>query len=186
MAHAGGSADSAERAAVAVLTAIGGHLSPGHRGLVADELSPALAAALATPRDVAAPIEEHVLVPGMTVGRARELVASVCRVLVEELSTEAVQIIRNTVPSLATYFVRPSPAAARARGRVDSLAAGRPGSQHPISEAANQAQTESVVAENPHGATKLSSSEGATQERDHTTLAEGAPDRGRSIARSRT
>jgi hypothetical protein len=58
-----------------------------------------------------------------------------------------------------------------------TLATGRPGSQHPVSEAHPEtAQERSVVnAENPHAETKLSSSRGTTQERRAETLATGAP-----------
>ncbi|MDC3960034.1 DUF2267 domain-containing protein [Polyangium jinanense] len=62
-------------------------------------------------------------------------------------------------------------------GKGNTLATGRPGSQKPLSEARpERAHAESVVrAENPHQETKLSSSCGLTQEREHETLAEGEP-----------
>ncbi len=60
---------------------------------------------------------------------------------------------------------------------IDSLASGRPGSRHPLSEArADRTQAHSVVREaNPHGDTKLSSAHGTTQERLGETLASGKP-----------
>ncbi|MDI3290009.1 DUF2267 domain-containing protein [Polyangium sp. 15x6] len=62
-------------------------------------------------------------------------------------------------------------------GKGNTLATGRPGSQKPLSEARpERAHAESVVrTENPHGETKLSSSRGLTQVREHETLAEGEP-----------
>jgi hypothetical protein len=66
----------------------------------------------------------------------------------------------------------PEPPRAPAPG---TLATGRPGSRHPLSEArADRAHAHSVVREeNPHGATKLSSAPGLTQEREGETLASG-------------
>ncbi|HEU4729833.1 MAG TPA: hypothetical protein VFT22_18180, partial [Kofleriaceae bacterium] len=106
------------------------------------------------------------------------------RVLVEELSTEAIVAIRAAVPaSLATLLeamaepseseLLPPPAWQRPR---ETLAGGRPGSHHPVSEAHGPgAHTDSIAADNPHSATKLSSSSGTTQERHHETIAEGQP-----------
>jgi hypothetical protein len=60
-------------------------------------------------------------------------------------------------------------------GHGDTLAEGRPGSRHPLSEArSDRSQSESVVAtENPHADTKLSSAHGLTQEREGESLATG-------------
>jgi hypothetical protein len=62
-------------------------------------------------------------------------------------------------------------------GRGTTLATGRPGSRHPVSEAhEDRAHTESIArSDDPHGDTKLSSSRGLTQERLRETLAEGRP-----------
>lgn len=160
------SAGAAERATVAVLAGMGGHLTTAHREIVANELPPALGAALLDAEDLAVPLLRHVLAPGMSVGHARELIASVCRVLVEELSGNAVRTLRTHVPSIATYLAEPAPETTPTRARSESLAAGRPGSRHPISESAgSRSHVESVGVPNPHGATKLSSSTGSTQER---------------------
>ncbi|MBX3231426.1 MAG: hypothetical protein KIT84_10810 [Labilithrix sp.] len=69
-------------------------------------------------------------------------------------------------------------------GRGHTLATGRPGSRHPISEARHAgAHAESVVrSDNPHGDMKLSSARGTTQEREHEDLAEGKPGADRNLA----
>jgi uncharacterized protein (DUF2267 family) len=69
----------------------------------------------------------------------------------------------------------PHPTATHAPS-LSTLARGRPGSRHPVSEAAAPAsgQTHSVArSDNPHGDTKLSSAHGLTQERLDETLATG-------------
>lgn len=61
--------------------------------------------------------------------------------------------------------------------RIDTLAQGRPGSRHPLAEAAPPSgQTHSVARnEDPHAETKLSSAQGLTQERLGDSLAAGRP-----------
>ncbi|HVJ94701.1 MAG TPA: DUF2267 domain-containing protein [Labilithrix sp.] len=81
----------------------------------------------------------------------------------------------------------PHPAPIRAASHA-TLASGKPGSRHPLSEAAPKAaQTHSVaLSEEPHRDTKLSSSEGLTQERLDDSLAKGRPPAAqRSIANAR-
>ena len=180
-AHAGVFADRAARAVHAVLAGLGAYLGEADRQLVGSELPPAIGAALHAGGGLATPIEERVREPGSTAGEAWELVASVCRVLAEELSAEAVAAVRDRAPaSIAALLAAPgrdAPRHAAPAAHRDTLAAGRPGSRHPVSEApASRAQTGSVAGEaNPHGATKLSSTPGSTQERRHETLAEGHP-----------
>jgi hypothetical protein len=83
----------------------------------------------------------------------------------------------------ATGAASPPPGANRRR---DTLAEGRPGSHHPVSSAHRPgAQSESLAADNPHAATKLSSTTGTTQERHRATLAEGRPGTPYPIAGSR-
>lgn len=188
--HAGAPADRAGRATRAVLAGIGSYLSASHRQLIADELPPALATALLADPGVGTPIAERVLAPGITAGRARELIASVCRVLAEELSAEAVRALRGCLPPDLAALLEPAARERTARiapgARRETLAAGHPGSRQPASEAsAQRTQTESIAAENPHAATKLSSTAGSTQERRHETLAEGRPGSARSIADAR-
>jgi hypothetical protein len=63
------------------------------------------------------------------------------------------------------------------RARQGTLATGRPGSSHPISEAsADRTQRESIAAsENPHADTKLSSTPGVSSVRSGRSLASGKP-----------
>jgi hypothetical protein len=60
---------------------------------------------------------------------------------------------------------------------LSTLAHGRPGSLHPIAEAAPASGHAHSIARNddPHGDTKLSSSTGLTQERLRESLATGRP-----------
>ncbi|AUX36966.1 MULTISPECIES: DUF2267 domain-containing protein [Sorangium] len=62
-------------------------------------------------------------------------------------------------------------------GHGSTLATGRPGSRHPLSEAHPATAHAGSVArsDEPHAETKLSSSRGLTQERLGDTLAEGRP-----------
>lgn len=66
-----------------------------------------------------------------------------------------------------------------------TLAEGRAGSRHPVSEAApHGAQSGSVAEANPHGDAKLSSARGLTQEALGDTLAEGKPGPRRTLGES--
>jgi uncharacterized protein (DUF2267 family) len=180
-AHAGVPTALAERATRAVLAGMGGTLTSAGRELVADELPAGLGAAILAGGPLATPVEDHVLALGVTAGQARELIASVCRVLVEELSCEAVDALRVGVPAaLAALLVEPAadepPPRPAPERRHDTLAEGRPGSRRPLSDASGRgAQRGSIADDNPHAATKLSSASGQVQERRHETLAEGRP-----------
>lgn len=185
-AHAGVPIALAEQATRAVLAGMGRTLTPAGRELVADELPAGLGAVVLAGGSLATPIEEQVLELGVTTGQARELIASVCRVLVEELSSEAVDTLRVGIPAaLAALLVAPvsdePPPRPAPGGRRDTLAEGRPGSHHPLSDASSPAaqrgpQLGSIADDNPHAATKLSSTTGSTQERRRETLAEGHPE----------
>lgn len=188
--HAGVPIERAEDVTRIVLSGLGSYLSPATQEFVADELPAALALALREATGVAVPLDERMLAAGITAGRARELVASVCHVLAEALSTEALALLRAGLPApLAALLVTPAQdlAARTAEPRRNAtLAGGRPGSRHPISESRPlPAQTGSVAEPNPHGAAKLSSSPGMTQERRHETFADGQPDLGRPLAGNR-
>jgi uncharacterized protein (DUF2267 family) len=180
-AHAGVPVALAEQATRTVLAGMGGTLTPAGRELVADELPAGLGAAILAGGSLATPIENHVVALGVSLGQARELIASVCRVLVEELSSEAVDALRVGVPTaLAALLVEPVSDAPTPRPvldpRRDTLADARPGSRQPMSEAPGRgAQRGSIADANPHAATKLSSTAGASQDRHRETLAEGRP-----------
>jgi uncharacterized protein (DUF2267 family) len=110
--HAGVPIGEARTAACAVLSAIGGSLGDARRQFVADELPLELRAAVLDASTRAVPLEERLLAPGERVARARELIASVCRVLAEELSSEALAMLRAALPAeLSRLLERPPPAA---------------------------------------------------------------------------
>lgn len=178
-AHAGVGLELAERTARAVMSVIGGYLSSARQQMIAEELPPALAEALLATEDRGHPVDEHRLVRGTRAGQERELVASVCRVLAEELSDDVLDVLRGALPPRFGALLI-APASERRLGPIPhrhhaTLAAGRPGSSHPISETGPAPrQHASVAADNPHATTKLSSA--APPEVNRRTLADYRPD----------
>jgi len=185
--HRGGfrSPADAEGAVRAVLTVLGEALSPGACGWVADEVPPALADLLRvrthvrglTDADVYHRVAER---EHAQLGFAREHTGVVLEALAAVLSPYARERLAGGLPSgmavlLEPPAVVPAPTpVVRAREQT-TLASGRPGSRHPLSEARpDRAHRESVArADNPHDDTKLSSSHGLTQEREDDSLARG-------------
>ena len=161
-----------------VLAWIGSCLWPRERDLVADELPAGFAAAVRRADGLAITLEGH----------HREIVASVCRILAEELSTEAIELLQRTLPAALRELLVAGAPEGQEPSHVEvarsSLAEGRPGARTPLSEAhPTRVQRGSVVAEpNPHGATKLSSTPGKAEERKHATLAGGRPGSKRPLA----
>ena len=108
-AHAGVSAERAEVVTRAVLARIGGSLTPEHRQLIAEELPPALAAAVLSPE---ASVDEAMST------HQRELVVSVYRVLAEELSADGLDWLRTSLPPrISKLLVAGAPTAAEVRMR---------------------------------------------------------------------
>jgi hypothetical protein len=72
-------------------------------------------------------------------------------------------------------------------GRGRTLAAGRPGSRHPLSEAKHSgAHTHSVArSQNPRRDTKVSSTSGSSARREKRTLAEGKPGSERPLSETK-
>jgi uncharacterized protein (DUF2267 family) len=139
-AHAGVSRALAEYSLRAVVIGIGAYLSPDSRRLIAEELPAPLVGALESAVDDRKPIEDRVQLTGMTDGQTRELVASVCRVLAEELSDDAVHVLIASLPAkISTMFVRASADVQRAE--------------------LHHHQSHSVRHPNPHGDIKLSTAE---------------------------
>jgi len=181
-AHLGATTLQVDRACELVLRRFAGWLTPAERLLFVGELPRSFGALFEHPDESRAlPLEEQLVPLGLTVGRAREVVASVCHVLGEQLSDDMLARLRRALPAwIAAYAVRPAAEAtvpvARAARRNDTLAEGHPGSHAKLSDArADRTQQASVAAANPHGDAKLSSATGMTQEREHETLAEGHP-----------
>jgi uncharacterized protein (DUF2267 family) len=179
-AHLGAPMLEVERACEVVLGAFAGWLSPADRQLFAGELPSSLAAKLEDV-GVALPVEEQLVALGLTIGQSREVVASVCHVLGEQLSDDVLARLQRALPrSVAAFVVRPvadeTVTTSRAARRYDTLAEGRPGSHAPVSEGrADRTQQDSIATDNPKSDAKLSSATGTTQEREHETLAEGHP-----------
>jgi uncharacterized protein (DUF2267 family) len=183
--------DSQVQAAVdATLEAIGRLLVSDERRLLLQTLPAALGAVVEkanrqptlSPHELFAGIARH---EGVRLGFAREHEQVVCRALSEILPDETVNRLQRHLPILGELFAAPerisSAESVERSGHVrpldTTLAAGRPGSRHPLSEArAERAQAQSVVlSDDPHADTKLSSARGLTQEREHETLADGKP-----------
>ncbi len=115
-------------------------------------------------------------------GFAVEHASVVCQAVAETLSPAALYRLREALPdAISALFTPPEPDERFEHVHLDpsrhTLAEGRPGSRHPVSEAPPvRAHTHSVVqSDNPHGDTKLSSASGLTQEREQETLAAGHP-----------
>ena len=129
-AHAGVTVNSAEAITRTMLARIGTALTPVHRRQVADELPPALAQAVMTPE-----VMPDIIVDDAISVHGRELIASVCRVLAEELSGEALGWLRGELPPrLADLLVPGAPPTDTAPAHGTNLATGRPGSTRPLSE----------------------------------------------------
>ena len=114
---------------------------------------------------------------GISLGRARERVQIVLAVLGSLLPEETKKLLERKLPAevFALFDERAESAPPAHRVHGHTLATGRGGSSHPVSEAApRRAHSESVaLSRNPHGDTKLSSARGLTQERLDETLATG-------------
>jgi uncharacterized protein (DUF2267 family) len=125
-AHAGVTLERAELTSRTVLARIGAALTPVHRRQISDELPPALAQAVMAPEVM---VEEAVSL------HERELIASVYRVLAEELSGEAVQWLRSELPKRMSELLVPgAPPAEETPVHGHDLASGKPGSSRPLSE----------------------------------------------------
>ena len=134
--HSGANAELAGSVAPEIVAGIAAYLTPAQRDLVADELPEELATEVWRVDLLATPIEERILGPSISVGRAHELVASMCRTLAEVLSIEAIDALRSSLPSeLGAWLEPPSNSLDRSPRSAYTLASGRPGSSHPISEA---------------------------------------------------
>lgn len=117
-------------------------------------------------------------------GIAREHVNIVLQVLGSALEDDVRQRLVRGLPRelgqqlLPSSYGEPPPYATGAHAPpLNTLASGRPGSRHPVSEAAPDRAHAHSVARNasPHSETKLSSSHGLTQERHRESLASGHP-----------
>jgi uncharacterized protein (DUF2267 family) len=189
IAHAGlRDAEQAERATRAVLQVLAQRLSRSEAQALADELPSALAPALREGRfdhefDLSELYARVACLEGVTLGFAVEHTLSVCQVVAEAISADALGRIHRALPDPMAALFTPRPVTIdealprHAPAHRDTLAEGHPGRRGALGVAGRErAHSESVVrAENPHADTKLSSSRGVTQEREHESLATGRP-----------
>jgi hypothetical protein len=131
-------------------------------------------------------------------GQAVEHAQVVCRALARLLPEETLVHVRKDLPVEVAALFDPGDdrhdaplyeAVARPVGKVvrETLATGRPGARHPLSESRPEtAQRDSIArSDSPHASTKLATARGLTQERLGETLAEGEPGPHRPIATAR-
>jgi uncharacterized protein (DUF2267 family) len=187
----------AGRALKATLAALGERLDEDARGALARALPEKLGAMLHRKHrgafDVAEFYDRVRKREGVSLGFAREHAQVVCRVLGERLPAAKLRELDEGLPeSFAALFHPPRQAEPPPEHRLPhgerrhTLATGRPGATHPLSDSAPPgAQSHSVVREaNPHADTKLSSAPGMTQERLDDSLATAHPDGQRTIAKA--
>jgi uncharacterized protein (DUF2267 family) len=192
----GGTLQDARRAIRSVVAALGERLPDEERRALAENLPPGWAHVLhirkyGGPFDVAEFYERVRRREGSTLGFAREHAQVVCRVMTESLPFLMLQRIERALPETFGELFRsgralgePPPHRLVHAERAHTLATGRPGSQHPVSESPPPAGHHHSIAcsDNPHEETKLSSAHGLTQERLEESLATAHPDSTRSIA----
>ncbi|MCY1075933.1 DUF2267 domain-containing protein [Archangium lansingense] len=183
----------AERTVRAVLEVLGERLSWPVVQALAEDLPDSLAAGVrgVAPHQDFNLAELHARVAdrmGLPLGVAVEHTGLVCQFLTEALSPGTLHRVREALPEpMSALFTPREPVEGfeyvRLKPGHHTLAEGRPGSQHPVSEVRpERAQSHSVVrADNPHGDTKLSSAAGLTQEREEETLASGHPGSDRPV-----
>ena len=129
----------------------------------------------------------------VNLGFAREHAQAVCRVLGELLPTGAKSVLADELPAGVRELLEgrdegaPPPHPTAHGPRHHTLATGRSGSAHPISDSAPRRAHEHSVAKNadPHGETKLSGAHGLTQEDVGDSLATAHPDERRWISGSK-
>jgi uncharacterized protein (DUF2267 family) len=196
-------AEETERAIYVTLRALGERLNEAEAQALASGLPDALAMHFGQARHecdfgVDELYDRVARREGIPLGFGKEHAQSVCQILGESLELEQrEQLTSHLPPDFAELFEpRPIPTPCSRPAHIDApvgpgegttLATGRSGSRHPLSEARPEnAQTHSVVrSDNPHADTKLSSSQGTTQERLHESLATGTPGPEHPISKTR-
>jgi len=197
------SEEETERVLDVTVRAIGERLTASEAHALANGLPEALAMRLESARyerdfDVDEFCDRVARREGVSLGFGREHAEAVCQVIGEALEPEQrTRLTSHLPPDFAALFeprTTPMPPARPAHidppvtlGEGRTLATGRFGSRHSLSEGhPDRAQTHSVVrSENPHADTKLSSSEGTTQERLEESLATGRPGPEHSVSKTR-
>ncbi len=192
--QSGGIADwaVARRAVGATLAVLGSRLHDHDASTLAARLAPELAR-IVEAEEYAADFDADELYErvrqrtGAPAGQAREQTDIVLRALGEVLDAREIARLERVLPERIVRGLRgreevevPPYRVSAPPPRRNTLAEGRPGSAHPIAEAAPPSGQLHSVASNeaPHAETKLSSSHGLTQERLDETLATGRPPKG--------
>ena len=183
----------AERAIAVVARVLGERLLPEERAGVAAVLPEPVARRILDARyerdfDVTELYDRVARGTAIRHGFGVEHTQAVCQVIGERIPEEVHVHLSRILPAEIYVLFTPRergplpPRPVHTRRDVEpgagtTLASGRPGSRHAVSEAhADRAHAESVVrSEDPHGETKLSGAHGTTQERLGETLAEGRP-----------
>jgi uncharacterized protein (DUF2267 family) len=187
---------SASRALVVTLQALADYLSKDERSRLRRALPPELRASVTTTRrplagDLADFFRHVAALDDTRPGIAVERTEVVCQALGEILSPEARVVLERAIPKLDELFATrdaPEPPFAPhgpTPGAPRDLAEGRPGGRHPLSSAnpALVAHRDSIArSADPHADSKLSSSQGLTQEREGHSLATGRPGSRRPIS----
>jgi hypothetical protein len=124
-------------------------------------------------------------------GKALELSQMTCRFLAEELDEAALAHVQNWLPGdVLALFDRTAPLPDlpprrhHPPRRDQTLASGRSGSRHPVSEAVPGHRESVAASPEPHADTKLSSSRGTSTERGGDTLATGRSGSRRPLSES--
>lgn len=193
----------AERSIVAVLEVLGARLFENDARVVADQLPDAWSPLLRREGpeaqfDLDALYGRVAAGRGVNLGHAMEHTQVVCQVLSEQVNEDGRKHLRLRLPPpIAELFTprgpppppperigAPAPVAGSGAEPARTLASGRAGSRHPLSESRPPAgQSQSVAtAKDPHADTKLASARGISSERDAKSLAAGRTDSDRSLA----
>ncbi len=142
-----------------------------------------------SPRDSASFLDQIAATEGVSVGFAREHAGIILQALGAELSPEGETYLCAMLPPEIAELMLPrakasTPVRVTTHQERSTLASGRPGSRHPLSESpTGQPQSDSIAqTPDPHADTKLSESRGSTQERQKETIASGRPRRNRSLS----
>ncbi len=172
---------AAEAAAQAVVRNLAEILTRAEAERLADELPDELAATVRK-AEHGHPLELPELVQRIRASTqvrtavARELLTAAGMTLAEAVPEHVLGAVREGLPKAIGELLCPPPEFEVPVGRLEhrhrTLAEGAAGGTHPLYAARpDRTQSHSVVAENPHGDTKLSSARGLTQEREEEDLA---------------
>lgn len=178
------SKQEAEAALYAVLVALGDTMAPPVIRRIAPDLPEWLSTPMTAHHDnpPSSFFEEVAVVEGVSVGTAREHAGVVLQALDSELAPEIRTVLRRELPPEVRRLLHDAPPSGAAPVRPGhepraTLATGRPGSTHPLSESRpTRAHSNSIArAADPHSGTKLSEAIPPTLDPHKKTIATGRP-----------